>query len=154
MRLAKTDVTSFAKLDFISSKDIDKLGVHRVPSYHAIEVNIGARPHELLKLKIKDIEFIEEDGGRYAKIVLNGKTGERVVPLIDSIPYVTQWISLHPQGSNREVILLPNLRTGNVMRVSAMFKAYKNYREYFTSLLSSDIPEDDTMRIRELLKYA
>lgn len=120
--------------------------------YHAMEVDIGGRPHELLKLKIKDIEFIEEDGGRCAKIVVNGKTGERVLPLIDSIPYITQWISNHPQGGNRDAILLAHSRTGGVMRVSAMFKAYKNYREYFTSLLSSDIPEDDKKRIRELLK--
>jgi integrase/recombinase XerD len=27
--------------------------------YHAMEVDIGARPHELLKLKIKDVEFIQ-----------------------------------------------------------------------------------------------
>ena len=63
-----------------------------------MEMDIGARPHELLKLRIKEVDF-REDGGRYAKVVLNGKTGERVVPLIDSIPYVTQWISNnHPQG--------------------------------------------------------
>lgn len=72
----------------------------------------GARPHELLKLKIKDVDFKEEDGSRYAKIVVNGKTGERSLALIDSIPYLTQWISIHPQGTNREAILLPNQRTG------------------------------------------
>jgi len=37
--------------------------------YHANEVDTSARPHELLKLRIKDVEFIEGDngnGGRYA----------------------------------------------------------------------------------------
>jgi integrase len=131
--------------------------------YHAMEVDTGARPHELLKLRIKDVEFIQEGGngngngsggGRYAKVVLNGKTGERVVPLIDSIPYVIQWISNnHPQGSNREAILLPNVQTGKAIQVSAMLKIYKNYRKYFTSLLSSDnVPEDDKKGIKELLK--
>jgi integrase len=120
--------------------------------YHAMETDIGARPHELLKLRIKDVEFIEDGGGgRYARIVLNGKTGERVVPLIDSIPYVIQWISLHPQGSNREAILLPNIQTGKAIQVNAMFRAYKNYRKYFTSLLSSEIPEKDKKRIKGLL---
>ena len=120
--------------------------------YHAMETDIGARPHELLKLRIKDVEFIEDGGGgRYARIVLNGKTGERVVPIIDSIPYVTQWISLHPQGSNREAILLPNIQTGKAIQVNAMFRAYKNYRKYFTSLLSSEIPEEDKKRIKGLL---
>jgi integrase len=50
-----------------------------------METDIGARPHEVLSLRIKDVEFIEGDGGRYARIVLNGKTGQRLVPLIDSI---------------------------------------------------------------------
>ena len=49
--------------------------------------------------------------GKYDKIVVNGKTGERVIPLIDSIAYVIQWISNHPQGSNREALLFPNLNT-------------------------------------------
>src|SRR5262249_8538027 len=124
--------------------------------YHAMEVDTSARPHELLNLKIKDIEFVDEeaDGGRYAKIVVNGKTGERVLPLIDSIPYVTQWISNHhPQGSNREALLLPNLQTGKAIQVGGMYKAYKSYKKYFTSLLSSnDVPEEDKKKIRNLLK--
>jgi hypothetical protein len=84
-----------------------------------------------LKLKIKDVEFISGDGeaggGRYAKIVVNGKTGERALPLIDSIPYVTQWISLHPQGTHREAILLSNIHTGSgkAIQVGTMLKAYK-----------------------------
>jgi integrase/recombinase XerD len=120
--------------------------------YHAMEADVAARPHELLNLRIKDVDFREDGGSRYAKIVVNGKTGERALPLIDSIPYVTQWISLHPQGSNREAILLPNTQTGKAIQVNAMFKAYKNYRKYFTSLLSSDdVPEEDKKKIRDLL---
>jgi integrase len=125
--------------------------------YHAMEVDTGARPHELLKLRIKDVEFIGEDGGggssRYAKIVVNGKTGGRALPLIDSIPYVTQWISMHPQGSNREAILLPNMQTCKAIQEDTMLKAYNNYKSYFTSLLSSeDVPEEDKKKIRELLR--
>jgi integrase len=121
--------------------------------YHSMETDIGARPHELLKLKIKDVEFKEEAGVRYAEIVVNGKTGERVVPLIDSIPYVTQWISNHPQGSNREAILIPNIQTGKAMHVNAMMKSYMKYKEYFKSLLSSEnVPEEDKKKISGLLK--
>jgi integrase/recombinase XerD len=116
----------------------------------------GDRPHELLKLRIKDVEFIDGeggDGGRYTKIVVNGKMGERALPLIDSIPYVTQWISNHPQGSNRETILLPNIQTGKSIQVDTMLKVYNNYKLYFTSLLSSeDVPEEDKKKIRNLLK--
>ena len=123
--------------------------------YHAMEVDTGARPHELLNLRIKDVEFIDTaDGSRYARILVNGKTGQRSLVLIDSIPYVTQWISNHPQGSNREAILLPNQKTGKAVRVSAIFKVYKYHKKYFESLLSenSRIPEDDKEKIRNLLK--
>jgi hypothetical protein len=35
--------------------------------------DIGCRPHEILKLRIKDLEFKEGDNGqRYAEIVVNG----------------------------------------------------------------------------------
>lgn len=121
--------------------------------YHAMEMDIGARPHELLKLRIKDVEFKEDGGYRYARIVLNGKTGERAVPLIDSIPYVTQWISLHPQGSNREAILLPNIQTGKAIKEDTMLKAYNNYKSYFAGLLDREnVPEEDKKKIRDLLK--
>jgi integrase len=120
--------------------------------YHAIEADAGMRPHELLNLKIKDVEFKEDGGSKYARILVNGKTGQRSLVLIDSIPYVIQWISNHPQGNNREAILLPNMQTGKAIRVNAMFKAYKNHKEYFTSLLSQNIPEDDKKKIGDLLK--
>jgi integrase/recombinase XerD len=122
--------------------------------YHAMEVDTGARPHELLGLRIKDVEFIEGEGiGRHAKIVVNGKTGQRSLPLIDSIPYVTQWISEHPQRDNREALLLFNSQNpGKAVQVGTMHKANIRYKKYFTKLLSSEIPEDDKKRIKNLLK--
>ena len=54
----------------------------------------AARPHELLKLKIKDVVFkLTPDKKQYAEILVNGKTGTRHIPLIDSIPYIKDWIS-------------------------------------------------------------
>ncbi|MFY9868144.1 MAG: hypothetical protein WAK17_00335 [Candidatus Nitrosopolaris sp.] len=122
--------------------------------FHAIQVDIGCRPHEILKLRIKDLEFKEGDNGqRYAEIVVNGKTGERGLPLIDSIPYITQWISLHPQGSNREAILVPNERNGKAIQAATLIKTYKHYKSYFTELLSrQDVPQEDKQRINELLR--
>jgi len=121
--------------------------------YHAMEVDMAARPHELLGLRIKDVKWEDGEGGsRYATVVVNGKTSQRSLPLIDSIPYVTQWISLHPQGSNRDAILLPSVRTGKEIQVHAMYRTYKNYKKHFMSLLSSkDVPEEDKKRIRDLL---
>ena len=67
---------------------------------------------------------------------------------------MTQWISSnHPQGSNREAVLLPNMKTGRqVISVNAIFKVYKDHKKYFESLLSTNIPEDDKEKIKHLLK--
>jgi integrase len=122
--------------------------------YHGMDVDTGARPAELLGLRLKDVEFIKGEGnGRYAQIVVNGKTGQRPLVLIDSIPYITQWISEHPQRDNREAFLLHNSQNpGKVVQVGTMHKAYIRYKKYCTKLLSSDIPEDDKKRIKNLLK--
>lgn len=67
----------------------------------------AARPHELLKLRIKDVVFkLTVDKKQYAEILVNGKTGTRHIPLIDSLPYIKDWISQHPQSSNTNSILL------------------------------------------------
>ncbi|HET7149469.1 MAG TPA: hypothetical protein VFI73_13340 [Candidatus Nitrosopolaris sp.] len=59
------------------------------------------RPHGLLKLKIKDVVFkLTPDKRQYAEILFNGKTGTRHIPLTDSIPYIKDWISQHPQSGN------------------------------------------------------
>jgi integrase len=52
----------------------------------------GCRPHELLKLRIKDIVFKSVGNRQYAEITVNGKTGSRQIPLIDSIPYVKDYL--------------------------------------------------------------
>ena len=128
-KLKRNEISLYKPSDMWASED-NLLFLKYCPStrdkcYHAMETDIGARPHEILNLRIKDVELIEDGGGgRYARIVLNGKTGERVVPLIDSIPYVTQWISNHPQGSNREAILLPSIRTGKALGVDALLKVH------------------------------
>lgn len=71
--------------------------------YHAMAYDTGCRPHELLKLRIKDVVFkLTPDKKQYAEILVNGKTGSRNIPLIDSIPYVRDYLDHeHPHlGSN------------------------------------------------------
>ena len=62
--------------------------------YHAISVYTTCRPHELLSLKIKDIKFhVTEEGKQYAEVrIVEGKTGTRKLPLIDSIPFLRVFI--------------------------------------------------------------
>jgi integrase/recombinase XerD len=43
--------------------------------YHAISRDSSCRPHELLKLKIKDVVFKMPGDRQYAEILVNGKTG-------------------------------------------------------------------------------
>jgi len=72
--------------------------------------DLSCRPHELLKLKIKDIVFkTNSEGYQYAEVLVNGKTGTRSIPLIDSIPYLKDWIYDHPQGSNTNAPLICGL---------------------------------------------
>jgi hypothetical protein len=40
------------------------------------------------------------------KLIRDGKIGPRVMPLIDSIPYLKEWISDHLNGSKPEAWLL------------------------------------------------
>lgn len=49
---------------------------------------------------------LTSDKKQYAEILVNGKTGTRHIPLIDSIPYIKDWLSQHPQGGNSNSILL------------------------------------------------
>jgi integrase len=57
--------------------------------YHMAARDTSCRPHELLGAKVKDAVFkIGDNGIPYAEILVNGKTGTRAVPLIDSLPYL------------------------------------------------------------------
>lgn len=56
--------------------------------------------HELLKLRIKDIVYKNAGNSQYAQIQVYGKIGTRTLPLIQSIPYVKDWIDDHPQRAN------------------------------------------------------
>jgi site-specific recombinase XerD len=52
----------------------------------------GFRVGELLSLRIKHVELEE----RLGRLVVDGKTGMRRVVILLSLPYLTQWLNLHP----------------------------------------------------------
>lgn len=54
----------------------------------AILFETGMRASELLGMKRNEIEFYDD----YCEFVCNGKTGERPVVLIQSFPYLRQWL--------------------------------------------------------------
>jgi integrase/recombinase XerD len=66
----------------------------------------GARPGELLTLKVGDVEF--DKYGATAR--LDGKTGERRIRLVQSVPDLKLWLSMHPKGNDRKAPLWPTER--------------------------------------------
>jgi integrase/recombinase XerD len=103
--------------------------------FHAMSRDTSCRPHELLKLHIKDIVFKSASGNRqYAEVLVNGKTGSRHIPLIDSLPYIKDYIDHeHPFPANPNAILLCG--TGKSLgRAIQMATLYRIYRIYKTEL--------------------
>ena len=128
--------------------------------YHAISRDLSARPHEILKLKIRDISFKTVPSGRqYVEVVVNGKTGTRPIPLINSIPYLKDYLDHeHPMPNNPNAPLICGVskslgRHLTNMRIGKIYCRYKD--EIFPKLLDlpTTLPEDK-QRIRELLKKA
>ena len=127
--------------------------------YHAMSRDSACRPHELLKLRIRDVVLkLTPDKKQYAEILVNGKTGTRHIPLIDSIPYIKDWISQHPQSGNLNSILLCGFgrSLNRVIHERSLHKIFESYRDkFFPRLLDNNkpsVPPEDKHKIRELLK--
>ena len=56
-----------------------------------ISRDTACRPHEILGLRIKDVVFKMTNDRQIAEALVNGKTGSRIVLLINSIPYVKDY---------------------------------------------------------------
>ena len=61
----------------------------------------GVRIGELLTLRIKHITFAEP----VSSILVNGKTGQRRVPIIKSVNSLKKWIDKHPYKENPETLV-------------------------------------------------
>ncbi|MGC2572767.1 MAG: hypothetical protein WA364_14745 [Candidatus Nitrosopolaris sp.] len=111
-RLKRKEISCYKPSDLWSQED-DLLFLKWVTNkrdrcYHTMARDLSARPHEILNLKIKDIVFkTTADGKQYAEVLVNGKTGTRHIPLIQSIPYIKHWLSDHPSRNNPNAPLFP-----------------------------------------------
>jgi integrase len=160
-QLKRKEKSIYKPTDLWTSED-DSLFLKYCPNprdkcYHVMSRDSAARPHELLKLRIKDVVFkLTPDKRQYAEILVNGKTGTRHIPLIDSIPYIKDWISQHPQSGNPNSILLCGFgkSLNRTIRITSLHRIYCIYRnKFFPKLLDNpNISPEDKQRIKELLK--
>ena len=162
-KLPKKDISSYKPSDLWESRE-HAIFFKYCPSirdrcYHAMAVDMSARPSEILNLKIKDIVFkVTDDGKQYAEVVIKGgKTKPRTIPLIDSIPYVKELINTHSNGGNPDSwLFLSNSNTtfGSKLTYDGLTYQYKYFYKtrYFPKLLEDEsIPEPDKSLIRNML---
>ena len=127
--------------------------------YHAMANDTSCRPHELLSLKIGDIKFKTSSiGMQYAEVhIMDSKTNPRTLPLIFSIPYIKEWMELHPLANNSNAWLFISLGDrsfGKQVTENGLYKQYhRNYKQkYFRNLLNNQsIEERDKAYLRNLL---
>jgi site-specific recombinase XerC len=88
--------------DLLSREDVQKMvdvvGTTRGKAFVTMLYESGARIGELLNVQIRDLEF-DEHG---VKVSLDGKTGRRLVRLVESASYLREWVDLvkktHPDA--------------------------------------------------------
>lgn len=158
-QLKRKEKSTYKPSDMWTQED-DLLFLKYCPSkrdraYHAISRDSSCRPHELLKLKIKDVVFKMAGDRQYAEIAVNGKTGTRAIPLINSIPYIKDMLDSHPLRNNPNAFLIHNENAfGRGISIFGLFHMYKRYRtKIFPSLLKDPLLDaEDKTKIQELLK--
>lgn len=133
-QLKRKEKSIYKPTDLWTSED-DLLFLKYCPSnecFHTMARDTSCRPHELLKLRIKDVNFkITPDKYQYAELLVNGKTGSRPLVLIDSISYLKDYLDHeHPQPGNPNAILLSGSRRSfgraiGIMAVEFMYRYYK-----------------------------
>jgi integrase len=123
----------------------------RIKGYHALAIDTGARPHELLNLTIENI--IWPPNGEPPLFTLNGKTGPRVNRAMRYHKYLRNFIDQHPKRSIPSSILFYSKKTGGVLNEDALRLIYVDkLKPYFTKLLDDPIGQDDRNQILHLLK--
>jgi integrase len=150
--LKRKEKSIYKPSDLWTSQD-DLLFLNYCPSkrdrcYHAISRDLSCRPHEIMRLKIKDLSFKFVGSSQYAEVVVNGKTGTRPIPIINSIPYLKDYLDHeHPQprNSNASVICGTGKRLGRHLNEISLVKNYAYYKQrVFPKLLESPnlLPEE------------
>lgn len=100
--------------DLLTQEDvkrmIEKASNIRDKAIISVLYESGCRIGELLSLKIKSVQNKNSD---LVHIHVSGKTGNRPIPLVTSIPYLSTWINNHPNRDNPESNLFISIGTRN-----------------------------------------
>jgi integrase len=159
-QLKRKEISCYKPTDLWSQQD-DLLFLKWVTNkrdrcYHTMARDLSARPHEILNLKIKDIIFKTIDHKQYAEVLINGKTGTRHIPLIQSIPYIKEWLSNHSSRNNPNSPLFVGLGRNSIgkrLSTKGLYGIYKYYKDDFFPKLLKDttISNEDKENIKTIL---
>lgn len=113
-----------------------------------------ARPHELTKLQVQHIKFLETHAE--GEIPFNTKTGGREIILSNSFTFCRDWLNQHPHRDNPNAYFFYDLRHTtkpmNTDSIAYVFRQLKNkVKEYYDSGIINDKKEKE--RIGEFLKF-
>jgi integrase len=159
-QLKRKEVSCYKPSDLWSQEDdlvfLKWVTNKRDRCYHTMARDLSARPHEILSLRIKDIIFKTAGNKQYAEVLVNGKTGSRHIPLIQSIPYIKDWLSNHPSRNNTNSPLFVGLGRNSMrkqLNSHSMYGIYKDYKEKFFPKLLEDptVSNEDKEEIKNLL---
>ena len=129
IRTGKAQSRTILPQDLLTKEDTRKLiqaAEHpRDKAYVGVADESGARPGEVLTMKVRSVTF-DEYG---AVIVVRGKKGERRIRLVTSAPYLAAWLDMHPERENPNAPLWVNIGTTNHGDVFEYNAARKLLRE-------------------------
>ena len=137
----------------------------RLVAYHAIALETGGRPGELLELKIRDVTQIitaPKTGKRYCEFWIGrkGKTRKgRPASISDAIPYVNPWIHVHPMRDKpNEAFLFTSMENkakyrNRPLKVDSLRLAYvRVIEEHFPKLLEEGRSDDVSLEEKAIIK--
>lgn len=120
------------KLEYIenilSREEVKRILENAICTRDKCAVNVlydaALRISELAGIRIKDIEF--DSYG--ASVKVSGKTGERKIRLVDSVPAVKHWLNEHPfkDDRNKELFICLRSTFGKPMLTSGIYKVVQN----------------------------